>query len=377
MTPVSIGLSILGLIALFWPLATLLCKRYVLNAQWFMMLALTLIALSFFLLGTLFNTFLAGEYLLLLLFLLVIIINPPVIYVAITVLTQQKPSHLSLRFLFIPSLLTIALIILSILVAGPDTYRLWAARGLDGLSGTLFPNSWRYNLIVISNFYLFWTVFSFETIYIFVGGIRKYFRLKRSNSEYYTADRFHNLNLKGLYIAANLGLFIMTLSQFTNPFHPDNTHLFFFSYCLPLAIILFYVGHSVYRINNGAERLPRHSRTRRDPSALAPILLDYVEKQRAFLNPNLSVFLLAEHFHTSEDHIIDAIHLAQGTPFGDYIDTLRVQYAAIIIANQQLDTSDPNTLSFIAHQSGFLTTNAFYNAWKRFIQVPLDQLVNV
>lgn len=373
MTPVSFGLTVLGLVSFFWPLATVLCKRNVLNSQWLMMLAMSMTALTFILLGCMFNTFLQREYLLLILFLDVIIITPPIIYIAINVLTQQNSSKLTIRMLFLPSLLTIALMILSVVIGGADMYLLWTARGLEGLSGVFFPNSWRYNLIVVANFYVYWTVFTVEALFIFIGGIRKYYKFRRFNSEYYTSDRFRNLNLKKLFIAANLGLFFMALSQFTQCFQPGKEYLFYFTYCLPLAIILLYIGHSVYMINSGAEQLPRRSRSRRDPAALAHQTVEYVEKEKAFLNPDLSVFMLAEHLHTSEDDIIDAIHYSQGIPFGDYIDSLRVQHAVSIILAEHLDKDNPDTLVRIAHQSGFLSTDALENAWDRIFHTSIEK----
>lgn len=373
MTPVSIGLTLVGLVALFWPFATLLFKRNVLDAQWLMMLALTMMALTFLLLGCLFNTFLQGEYLIQILFLEVILITPPVIHIALTVLTQPQSRPLSVRVFFLPSIICIALMILSVAIGGRDMYLLWASRGLQGLSGVFFPHSWRYNLIVAVNFYLFWAVFFFEFLFIFISGTRQYLRFKRINAEYYTTDRFHNLNLKGIYLAANIAMLIMLLSQFTNPFSGDHLILFILTYCLPLAAIAFYIGRSIYMINNSAERIPIPSRSRRDPASLARQIEEYVEKQRAFLNPDLSVFLLAEQFHTTEDDIIDAIHYAQGIPFGDYIDALRVQYAlSLLVANPQ-EKGNADALLQVAHQSGYLTLDALEKAWQRVMHSPIDK----
>ena len=109
------------------------------------------------------------------------------------------------------------------------------------------------------------------------------------------------------------------------------------------------------------------------PASLARQIEEYVEKHRAFLNPDLSVFLLAEHFHTSEDDIIDAIHFAQGIPFGDYIDALRVQYAlSLLVANPQ-EKGNADALIQVAHQSGYLTFDALEKAWQRVMHSPIDK----
>lgn len=375
MTPVSTGLTILGLIALFWPLATVFVKRNVLNAQWLMMLAMTMLAMTFILLGCLFNTFLMGEYLLLMLFLIVILVAPPVIHVALSVLTQRHPSPISLRVLFLPSLICIVLIIASVIICGADMYRLWTFRGSQGETWAFLPGNWRYNLIVGINCYLFWTVFSFEFFYILITGIRHSIHFRRLNSEYYTSERFHKLNLRGIYNAANIGMVVMVLSLFTNPFLPGHELIFYLTYCAPLAVTLFYVGHSVYKINSGAERFPgqNHPRVRRNLGALARQIEEYVEKERAFLNPDLSVFLLAEHLHTSEDDIIDAIHYAQGIPFGDYIDGLRIQHTVSILLSEHPDIKNPDAIASIAHQSGYFSAEALKDAWLRVAHTPIEQ----
>jgi len=378
MTPLSIGLTFLGVVAIFWPLATLLVKRHVLKAQWLMMMAMSMLAFTFFLLGSLFNIFLMGEYRLLILFFVVTLLTPPVIHIALAVLTQPQASFHSVRVLLFPSILCIVLMIVSVFIGGADQYRFWTASGLEDSSWRFLPGNWTYNFIVVVNFYLFWSVFVFESLFILVTSIRQFIRFKRINSEFYTSDRFQNLNLKGIYIATNLGLAFLFLGQFTDIFNPGNERWFLFAYCLPLTLLLFYIGRSVYRINIGAERLPVRSRSRRDPAFLVRQLDEYVEKEHAFLNPDLSVFMLAEHLHTTEDDIIDTIHRYHGIPFGEYIDALRVQHAVSLMVAEHPDIENPDALARLAHRSGFLTVDALEDAWDRNFHAPItkSQILN-
>lgn len=375
MTPVSLSLTILGLISLFWPLATLFFKRNVLHAQWLMMLAISLLAFSFILLGSLFNKFLIGEYILLMMFLIVIIINPPIIHIALAILTQPHPSTRRNRLVFLPALFCISFIILSAFVAGPDTFRLWTARGAEGLSWQFLPNNWRYNLIVFVNSYLFWAVFAFEFIFILITGIRQFVQFKRISSEYYTTARFNNINLRGIYIAANIALLIMALSQITNPFADNHRFILYFTFCAPLAIISFYVGRSVYMINTGAEQLPSSERLafrNKDRDALSRLLEKHVERERAYLDPDISVFLLAEHFNTSEDNIIDLIHRRMGVSFGEYVDSLRIEYAtAQILEGRTLDFDDDDALNRFAHSCGYLSAVDFQHAFSSVMHTSL------
>lgn len=373
MTPISLGLILVGLSTFFWPLATLLFKRHVLDAQWLMMLALTMTGASFILLGCLFNNFLKGEYLIQMLFFDVILITPPIIHVALSVLTQPQASSLSVRVFFLPSLLCIALMIISVAIGGHEMYLRWASRGLEGMSGVFFPNSWRYNLIVAVNFYLFWALFFFQFFYVFIVSIRQYLRFKRINSEYFTSDRFYSVNLKRIFLASNLGMLVMFIGMFTNPFVEEHTLLFYLTYCLPLALIAFYLGRSIYMINNSAERIPLRKPGRRDTAALAKQLVEYIEKQQAFLNPDLSVFMLAKHFHTSEDDIIDAIHHFHGSTFADYIDALRIERASLLLTTSGTPHADLDSLSQLAHQCGFADADTLRRTFRKVMHTSLSE----
>ena len=376
MTPVSTTLILLGLVTIFWPLAILLFKRNVLNAQWLMVLAMSLLAISFFLLGCIFNTFLKGEYLLLLLFQSINIITPPIIYTALAVLTHKHVPMLPVRILILMSLFCIAMMFFSIIIGGTDTYTIWTNHGVDGLSWTFFPNSRRYNFIVTVNFHLYWTIFSLEVIYIFITSIRQFVHFKRINAEYYTSDRFNNLNLKGIYWAVNIGIIIMAISQFTNPFADNHRTLLYFTYSLPLAVILFYLGHSIYMINNSAERLPNSSIRNSRPNntdQLWRMIEEHIEKEQAFLNPDLSVFLLAEKYHTSEDDIIDLIHSRQGTSFGDYIDSLRIEYASFKLLNDHnIKYDEPDIMDRLAHQCGYIKASDLEHAFHQVMHTDIQ-----
>ena len=371
MTTISISLTFLGLVALFWPLATLLFKRQVLDAQWLMMLAMSMLGMSFILLGCLFNTFLKDDYLLLMLYLIDLILTPPVIHIARRVLTHERQS-LSSRAIFIPSLLYVVVMIFSVVVAGVDVYQLWASRGLEGLTGVFYPNSWRYNLIVAVHFYLFWTLFTVEVLFIFINSIRQFVHLKRVNSEYYTSDRFHNINLKGIFWAVNIGTIILFASFFTNPFAEDHTVAFHMIFIVPLSVIILYIGRNIFMINNGAERLHSNISKRKNPALQGRLLEDFVEKEKAFLNPDISVFLLAEHLHTSEDDIIDLIHRRQGTSFGGYIDNLRIEYATHLIVNgRQLSLNDADDMNRFAHECGYLSVVDLQRSFQSVMQTSL------
>ena len=102
-------------------------------------------------------------------------------------------------------------------------------------------------------------------------------------------------------------------------------------------------------------------------------LTDYVTDSKAFLNPDLSVYLLADHFRVSEDEIIDAVHRTHGITFSEYIDTLRIEHA-ISLMNEQGDhyhTDDPDDMTRLAHQCGYLERSRFESSFQKIMQTSL------
>ena len=80
MSPISLIYLLLGLSALVWPLALLLFKPRVLDAQWLLAVAILLMGLSYVVYSCFFNTFLSGEYLLVILFMLFALFTSPVAF---------------------------------------------------------------------------------------------------------------------------------------------------------------------------------------------------------------------------------------------------------------------------------------------------------
>ena len=138
---------------------------------------------------------------------------------------------------------------------------------------------------------------------------------------------------------------------------------------------MFFIGYYAFRTPIGVEMLNEKKqrlmeRSRRDLTFLGRNLTEYVTDNKAFLNPDLSVFLLADHFRVSEDEIIDAVHRMHGTSFAEYIDSLRIEHAITLLnekeSNYHLD--DPDDLSRLAHQCGYLDRATFERSFLKITQ---------
>ncbi|MBR4773625.1 MAG: AraC family transcriptional regulator [Bacteroidales bacterium] len=378
MTPLSWVYFLLGLSSLYWPLVTLFFKRRVLGAQWLLMSALMSMSLAVILYSTFFNTFLKGEYLLVIFFMILSMFTPPLIQAAVTNLTdsgEDRPPLSRLHVLVMPAVVVVELMVVSVIIGGPDMYRLWIQRGSDGCAHLFFSNSWRYNFIVSIHFYLYWFLIVAETTFVGVYSLVRIKRFSRQIDEYYTSNRVHRSDLMGTYLFVAINCFLVVLSYIMYPFNTPRPLLSTVVGASLQAVVMFLIGYYAFRTPIGAEilnekkqRLSVHSR--KDLLYLGQLLADYVEKEKAYLNPDLSVFLLADHFHVSQDEIIDAVHQRNGSSFADYIDSLRIEYALKLMDEREdyYHIDDPDDMTRLAHQCGYLDHVKFERSFQRIMQ---------
>lgn len=374
MTPISLAYFILGLSALYWPLATLFFKRRVLGGQWLMMTALLLIGLSIILYSTFFNTFLSGEYLLVILYMLLSLSVPPMTQMSVTALTRTQGVSRMARMLILPSLIIGLLMGLSVAIGGADMYRLWIQRGTDMQAWLFFDNSLKYNVIVAVHFYLYWVVLVGEVVFVAVYTIVSIRRFQRQVGEYYSAEGINRRRAMLFYISIAVNCIAIILSYIIYPFNRPRPLWAVEVFCAVEGVAMLIMGGLSYNIRYSAELLShdinRTSLTsRHDIVALGRQLTQFIEEGNNYRDPDISVFALATHFHVSQDEVVDALYRLHGSHFSDYIDSLRIEYAADLLASS--DHSHSHYLDHIAHQCGYLDTDAFRTAWLHVMHTPL------
>ena len=381
MTPISLIYFLLGLSSLYWPFVTLLFKRRVLGAQWLIMAALLAMSLSVIIYSTFFNTFLKGEFLLVIIFMVLSMFTPPLILAAVTTLTEtgeKRPKLTRLHVLVIPACVVVALMAASIIIGGADMYRLWIIRGSDGIAHRFYEGSWRYNLIVSVHYYLYWFLIVAETTFVGIYSLIRINRFSRLLDEYYSVNRVHRADLLGTYLFVAFNCFFVVFSYVVYPFNTPRPVLGVAVGAVLQAVVMFFIGYYAFRTPIGAETIKRNQqrlsvKSRRDLDVLGGNLADHIVKTKAFLNPDLSVFLLADHFHVSEDDIIDAVRRMNGSSFADYIDSLRIEHALALLNEHpdQYHTDDPDDMARLAHQCGYLERSKFESSFQRNMQTSL------
>lgn len=382
MTPLALTYFLLGLSALYWPMVTLFFKRRVLGAQWLIMTALLAMALSIIIYSSFFNNFLQGEYLLVIIFMILSMFTPPLIQAAVTSLTDTSPNRsplTKLHILVLPAVVVVFFMAVSVIIGGADMYRLWIERGTVGGAHLFYENSWRYNLIVAVHYYLYWILIIAETTFVGIYSLVRIRRFSRMLDDYYTVNRINRTDLYGTYFFVALNCFFVVASYLFFPFNSPRPLLAVVIGSVLQAAVMFFIGYFAFRTPTGAEELNEKkqrlaSGMRRDMVLLGRHLGEYVEKENAYLNPDMSVFLLAEHFHVSEDEIIDAVHRLHGSSFADYIDSLRIEHAIQLMNEnrEHLHTDDPDDLARLAHQCGYLDRFKLELSFQRIMQTSLQ-----
>lgn len=96
-------------------------------------------------------------------------------------------------------------------------------------------------------------------------------------------------------------------------------------------------------------------------SELLERIIKLVNDEKLFLYPNLKVSDLAKQINSNRNYIYHAINVEMGTSFSDYINGLRVDYAARLLeANPDLSINE------VIIKSGFTSISAFYRNFKKF-----------
>ncbi len=143
----------------------------------------------------------------------------------------------------------------------------------------------------------------------------------------------------------------------------------FYALWIGIAILIYWMGYSAIlqkqlfnerkEIRNINQKLTNNKQT---PSAYSKIDSMIVEN-KLHLNPSLNLKTLSEYFSLSEGYISQVINKNSNLNFNDYINSLRVIDAKIMLTNIEYDNY---TIIAIGLESGFNSKSSFYTAFKKF-----------
>lgn len=116
-------------------------------------------------------------------------------------------------------------------------------------------------------------------------------------------------------------------------------------------------------IDSGSSQGQNESKpSKKHSSNLAGRLETLMENEKPYLNPDLTLSLLAEKMGTNRTYLSEYISEELGTTFYDYVNRLRIERKVIPMI-EKLDNT--YTLEYIAEQAGFRSITTFRRAFKK------------
>lgn len=376
-----------GLVSLFWPVMVLLVKKKPTRAQWLMAASCTVIGFSMILYSTYFNTNLQSEYFLNFLYTTISLFGAPLLYQYILCQTSLDGLSYRSRVVFAPSVVMTMIIIAVSIIGRAHGCRLFLSQAVHG-GNTALTGPWSYNLMIIFGYYGFLITLALGVVYTAVLGSIKFIQYDKMVSEYYAANHMSRIQVGPWIFIYGVSVLLVAIILCIKPLHQLTNIPLLAVISVIQSVGMFLLGMYAYRQQYTAETLShklreldlRYGVPQNDAdfeSRLTTVrdeLTDYVERQQAYLNPDLSLVTLANHLHVSQRFLMRVLHEERGCSFAEYIDGLRISKAVGLLmvgaknkGSAYLTSSidDVEKAESFAHQCGYTSITAFYMAFNR------------
>lgn len=230
-----------------------------------------------------------------------------------------------------------------------------------GLTGLALSQAWAHTICKV--------VFAIEVVVTVVVGSLLIRRYDRAVDQFYadTDDKsMHNVQ-SILYLVLVAALMSFVANIIGRSCFADSAWLLAIP-SVAFSTLLFAIGYlglhryfSFIDLENdrvglfGADDTPLPDKT------LAERIVEVVEKDKIYLQPNLKLEDLARIMNTNRTYVYQAINQQMGTSFNELINRKRVAYAERLMTSQSdLSVND------VAIQSGFASLSSFYRNLKKY-----------
>ena len=290
----------------------------------------------------------------------------PLYYLYIEELTEYRPNRWRQVFCLLPSLLCLlATGVLYLLMDGQQTARFMAQCLYGGEFSSLSGIAWWQGVAHV----IVRIVFALQIPLVLYYGFRRitaYNAVVESNYSNVEGKRILGVKtLLVLFAVTSFMAFVFNIigrQEFIEGPEPLAFPAVMFS------LLLLLIGHVGLSQQFSVQDIEAEVFQETEPmpedggvSELLEGIKKLVNDEKLFLYPNLKVSDLATRLHSNRNYIYHAINVEMGVSFSDYINGLRVDYAAKLLeANPELSINDVMT------RSGFTSSSAFYRNFKKF-----------
>lgn len=290
----------------------------------------------------------------------------PLYYLYIEELTEYRPNRWRQVFCLLPSLLCLlATGVLYLLMDGQQTARFMAQCLYGGEFSSLSGIAWWQGVAHV----IVRIVFALQIPLVLYYGFRRitaYNAVVESNYSNVEGKRILGVKtLLVLFAVTSFMAFVFNIigrQEFIEGPEPLAFPAVMFS------LLLLLIGHvglsQQFSVQDIEDEVFQETESVPEDSGVSELLeriKKLVNDEKLFLYPNLKVSDLAIRLHSNRNYIYHAINVEMGVSFSDYINGLRVDYAARLLeANPDLSVNDVMT------KSGFTSSSAFYRNFKKF-----------
>ncbi|WP_271781884.1 helix-turn-helix domain-containing protein [Aquimarina algiphila] len=135
----------------------------------------------------------------------------------------------------------------------------------------------------------------------------------------------------------------------------------YYSFIVYVISIIGYASYSEFKVNN-------YSTINSSVFDYSPKVIEAMEIRKMFLNPNLSLQVLAKELNTTSGVISTVINSGFKMSFNDFVNRYRVEEVKNKLQSENLNQF---TLLALAQDSGFKSKTTFYRAFQKFtLQTP-------
>lgn len=164
-----------------------------------------------------------------------------------------------------------------------------------------------------------------------------------------------------------LGVVLVTL-------HSVTISYIFYPLWIGISFLIYWIGYAGLnkskalreRIQLRNKRILKFEEAKQNPTISSKTLNKieaYIQDNKSYLNPYLSLKLLSDELGLSEGYISQLVNKSLDQNFTDYINSLRVEEARQMLLSKDYDNY---TILSIGLESGFNSKSSFYTSFKKF-----------
>lgn len=246
------------------------------------------------------------------------------------------------------------------LLIGPLTY-LYVHSSLADLAQRAPSRHWHRNLLLTLVLIIAGIVFPYAEYtgswYYFVCGIHAYwfFYLLLAGWQLWRSRALlSSFRQKPLLFSAYFGSFLILIAYVSTAFTSYIVGALSFTFSIHLTILSYFLQ------NEKKEKYQNRKLNEKDAAALLEALDKVMREQQLYLNPVLSLALLAKKVGNLQTTISQVINENSGKSFNLYINEFRIQHAkSLLVSDAHLN------MELVAERSGFNSNSTFFAAFKK------------